>query len=62
MCHLGLLQWSLCTLLEDHTEVDALRFRGERPSDSRTRSAHSDGDGAVTAGLDEELSRAVPKP
>lgn len=60
--HLGLLQWSLCTFPVDHTEGDALRFRGERPADSRTRTAHGDGDGAVTAGLDEELSGAVPKP
>lgn len=61
MSHLGLLQWSLCALPVDHTEGDALRFGGERPGDGRTRLAHDDGDGAVTAGLDEELSGAVSK-
>lgn len=60
--HLGLLQRSLCALPVDHAEGDALRLRGERPGDRGTRSAHGDGDGAVTAGLDEELSGAVPKP
>lgn len=62
MSHPGLLQRRLCTLPVDHTEGDALRFRSERPADSWTRTAHDDGDGAVAAGLDEELSRAVPKP
>lgn len=62
MFHLGLLQRSLCTLPVDHAEGDALRFRGKRPGDGRTWTAHGDGDGAVTAGLDEELSGAVPKP
>lgn len=60
--HLGLLQRSVCTLPVDHTEGDTLGFRGERPGDSGTRTAHGDGDGAVTAGLDEKLSGAVPKP
>lgn len=60
--HLSLLQWSLCTLPVDHTEGDALRFRGKCPGDGRARSAHGDRDGAVTAGLDEKLSGAVPKP
>ncbi len=59
--HLGLLQWSLCTLSVDHTEGNALRFRSERPGDSRARTANGDGDAAVTAGLDEELSGAVPE-
>lgn len=60
--HLGLFHRSVCTLPVDHTEGDALRFRGERPGDSGTRTAHGDGDGAVTARLDEKLSGAVPKP
>lgn len=62
MHHLGLLQRSFCTLSVDHTEGDALRLRGECPADGRTRTARDDGDGAVTAGFNEELSRAVPKP
>ena len=36
--------------------------RGEGPGHSGTRAAHGDGDGAVTAGFDEELLGAVPKP
>lgn len=59
---LSLLQWSLCTLPIDHAEGDALRFRGKCPGDGGARTAHGDGDGAVTAGLDEKLSGAVPKP
>lgn len=60
--HLSLLQWSLCALPVDHTEGDALRFRGKCPGDGGARTAHGDGDGAVTAGLNEKLSGAVPKP
>lgn len=60
--HLGLFQWCLCTFPVEHTEGDALGFRGESPADSGTRTAHGNGDGAVTTGLDEELPGAVPKP
>ena len=60
--HLGLLQRRLCALPVDHTEGDALGFRGEGPGNSGSRTAHGDGDGTVTAGLDEELSGAFPKP
>ena len=60
--HFSLLQWSLCTLPVDHAEGDALRFRGKCPGDGGAGTAHGDGDGAVTAGLDEKLSGAVPKP
>lgn len=60
--HLGLFHRSVCTLPVDHAEGDALRFRGECPGDSGTRSTQGDGDGAVTAGLDEKLSGDVPKP
>lgn len=59
---LGLLQWDLCVLSVDHTEGDALGLGGEHPGDGGTRVAHGDGDGAVTAGLDEELSGVVPEP
>lgn len=59
--HLGLFQWNLGALPVDHTEGDALWFRCEGPGHSRTRIAHGDGDGAVTAGFDEELSGAVAK-
>lgn len=60
--HLGLLQWRLSTLPVDHAEGDALGFRGERPCDGGAGAAHGELDGAVTAGLDEELSGALPKP
>lgn len=59
--HLGLLQWSLGALPVDHAEGDAFGFGGERPADRRPGPAHGDGDGAVAAGLYEELSGAVPK-
>lgn len=59
--YLGLLKWSLCALPVDHTEGDALWFRGEGPGHSGARTAHGDGDGAVTARFDEELSGAVTK-
>lgn len=60
--HLCLLQWSLCALPVDHAEGDALWFRSESPADGGTRTVHGDGDGAVTAGLDEELLGSVPEP
>lgn len=56
---LGLLQRSVCALPVDHAEGDALGLGGERPADGGTRGAHADGDGAVTAGLDEQLPGAV---
>lgn len=59
--HLGLFQWSLSALPVDHTEGDALWFRCEGPGHGRTTVAHGDGDGAVIAGFDEELSGAVAK-
>lgn len=60
--HLGLLQWGLCIRPVDHTEGDPLWFWGKSPGDSGARRVHDDGDDAVTAGLDEKLSGAVPKP
>ena len=59
--HPGLLHRSLRALPVDHTEGDALGFGGERPGDRGTRTAHGDGDGAVTAGLDEEFPGTVAK-
>lgn len=59
--YLSLLQRGLCTLPVDDTEGDALWLRSERPADGGTGTAHGDGDGAVTAGLDEELSGSVTK-
>lgn len=60
--HLGLSHRSLCALPVDHTEGNALWFRGEGPGDSGTRGVHDDADDAVTAGLDEELPGVGPKP
>lgn len=59
---LGLLQRGVWALSVDHAEGDALGLGGERPADGGTRSAHVDGDGAVTAGLDEKLPGAVTEP
>lgn len=63
MCpDLRLLQRGVCALSVDHAEGDALGFGGERPADGGTRRAHVDGDGAVTAGLDEKLPGVVTEP
>lgn len=59
--HFGLLQRSVGALPVDHAEGDALGLRREGPGDGGTGRAHDDGDGAVTAGLDEKLPAAVPK-
>lgn len=61
MSHFGLLQRSVCALPVDHAEGDALGIRRERPGDGGPGRVHDDGEGAVTAGLDEELPTAVLK-
>lgn len=57
--HPGLLQRRLGALPVHHAEGDALGLGGEGPGDGGARPAHADGDGAVAAGLDEELPGAV---
>lgn len=42
-------------------ERDALWLRGEDPADGRAAVAHGNRDGAVAAGLDEELPGTVPE-
>lgn len=59
--HFGQLQRGVCALPVDHAEGDTLGLGRERPSDGGTGRLHGDGDGAVTAGLDEKLPTAVLK-
>lgn len=59
MSHFGLLQRRVRALPVDHAEGDALGLRRERPGDGGPGRVHHDGDGAVTAGLDEQLPAAV---
>lgn len=59
--HLGLLQCRLSTLPEYNAEGNAFGFGGKRPRDGGARPASADGHSAVTARLDEELSRDVAK-
>lgn len=59
--HLGLFQWCLWVFPVDHTEGNALWFRGESPGNSGTRADHGEAEGAVTAGLYEKFLGAVPK-
>lgn len=61
MSHFGLLQRSVPALPVDHAEGDALGLRREGPGDGGTGRLHDDGDGAVTAGLDEKLPTAALK-
>lgn len=59
MSHFGLLQRRVRALPVDHAEGDALGLRRERPGDGGPGCVHHDGDGAVAAGLDEQLPAAV---
>lgn len=61
MSHFSLLQWSVLALPVDHAEGDTLGLRRKCPGDGGTRCLHDDGNGAVTARLDEKVSAAVLK-
>lgn len=61
MSHFSSLQRRVAARPVDHAEGDALGLRRKRPGDGGTGCAHEDGDGAVTAGLDEKLPTAVLK-
>ena len=61
MTDLGLFQWSVRTVSEDHAEGDALGLRGEGPGHCGATAVHTEREATVTTGLDEELSITVPK-